>query len=284
MDRQERFLTICWRRWRSSGSWACRFRGIRRRGGRHGLLRAGGYGDRASRRVRPRSLWLRTSLGATPFFLFGTKRKKSNIWFRLRGEEALGLWPDRAQAGSDAGNVQTSAELRGGKWVINGTKAFITNSGTDITGGTTITAVTGNAPTVARDQQHHRAAGDAGIHAQPEVSQDGLARLRYARALSLPMRSARRRTCSARAAKGIEQFLTILDGGRISVAALSVGLAMGAYDEALSYAKERQPSASRSASFKRSHSSSSTCSRRSSMPSSWCSKPRGRRITGAISC
>ncbi len=144
-------------------------------------------------------------------------------------------------AGSDAGNVQTKAELRDGKWVINGTKAFITNSGTDIT----------------RRHDDHRGDGQAirriaarsrtsscrrttpGLHAQPQVQQDGLARVGHARAFLRRRARCPRRTCSARAARGSNSFSTILDGGRISVAALSIGLAMGAYDEALAYSKER---------------------------------------------
>src|SRR5579862_6746749 len=84
------------------------------------------------------------SLGATPFFLFGTEAQKQKYLVPLaRGERLWGFGLTEPNAGSDAGNVQTKAELRDGKWIINGTKAFITNSGTDITGGTTITAVTG---------------------------------------------------------------------------------------------------------------------------------------------
>src|SRR5580692_6643947 len=84
------------------------------------------------------------SLGATPFFLFGTERQKQEYLVPLaRGEMLWGFGLTEPGAGSDAGNVATKAELRDGKWLINGTKAFITNSGTEITGGTTITAVTG---------------------------------------------------------------------------------------------------------------------------------------------
>ncbi|HMF28600.1 MAG TPA: acyl-CoA dehydrogenase family protein, partial [Candidatus Cybelea sp.] len=92
------------------------------------------------------------SLGATPFFLFGTEAQKEKYLVPLaRGERLWGFGLTEPNAGSDAGNVQTKAELRDGKWIVNGTKAFITNSGTDITGGTTITAVTGRRPDGSRE-------------------------------------------------------------------------------------------------------------------------------------
>jgi butyryl-CoA dehydrogenase len=142
-------------------------------------------------------------------------------------------------AGSDAGNTQTKAVLRDGKWIVNGTKAFITNSGTEITGGTTITAVTGTR--------------DGG---KPEItnlivdqSTPGFTRSRKykkmgwrasdTRELSFVDAQVPQENVLGKRGDGLKNFLTILDGGRISVAALSVGLARGAYDEALKYAKER---------------------------------------------
>ena len=84
--------------------------------------------------------------------------------------------------------------------------------------------------------------------------------------------------------KGLKQFLTILDGGRISVAALSVGLALGAYDEALQYAKERQQFGQAISKFQAIQFKLADMLWRSSTPSSWSSKPPGRRTTGATSC
>ncbi len=84
------------------------------------------------------------SLGASPFLFFGTEAQKQKYLVPLaQGKMLWGFGLTEPNAGSDAGGAQTHAELRDGKWVINGTKAFITNSGTDISGGTTITAVTG---------------------------------------------------------------------------------------------------------------------------------------------
>jgi short/branched chain acyl-CoA dehydrogenase len=180
------------------------------------------------------------SLGSMPFYLFGTEEQKRTYLIPLaRGEMLWGFGLTEPQAGSDAGGTRTRAELRDGRWVINGTKAFITNSGTDLTGGTTITAITGSdergrpeistiavpqdTPGFTRSKKYRKMGWRASdtrelSFVDAEVSEDHLLGVR---------------------GKGLKQFLTILDGGRISVGALSVGLAMGAFDEALSYAKER---------------------------------------------
>jgi butyryl-CoA dehydrogenase len=181
------------------------------------------------------------SLGSTPFHLFGNEAQKQKYLVPLaRGEMLWGFGLTEPQAGSDAGGTRTRAELRDGTWTINGTKAFITNSGTDISGGTTITAVTGT---------------DA--KGRPEISnfivpQDTPGFTRSKKYKKMGWRASDTRELAFMDAKvpeenllgprgaGLKQFLTILDGGRISVAALSVGLSMGAYDEALQYAKDRR--------------------------------------------
>jgi short-chain 2-methylacyl-CoA dehydrogenase len=180
------------------------------------------------------------SLGATPFFLFGTERQKQQYLVPLaRGEKLWGFGLTEPQAGSDAGGTRTTAELRDGYWVINGTKAFITNSGTDITGGTTITV---------------RTATDA--RGNPEISniivpQDTPGFVRSRKYKKMGWRASDTRELSFTDARvpeenllgergrGLAQFLGVLDGGRISIGALSVGLAMGAFDQAFKYAKER---------------------------------------------
>ena len=180
------------------------------------------------------------SLGATPFHLFGTEAQKERYLVPLaRGEMLWGFGLTEPQAGSDAGGTRTRAELRDGEWVINGTKAFITNSGTDLTGGTTITAITGT---------DERGRPEISNIAVPQTT-PGFSRAKKYRKMG--WRASDTRELAFQDAKvpqeallgdrggGLKQFLTILDGGRISVAALSVGLAMGAYDEALAYAKER---------------------------------------------
>ena len=180
------------------------------------------------------------SLGASPFFLFGTEEQKQKYLVPLaQGKMLWGFGLTEPGAGSDAGNTQTKAVLKDGKWIVNGTKAFITNSGTDISGGTTITAVTGTRP-----------------DGKPEISNliveqntPGFARSKKYRKMGWRASDTRELAFTdapvpedallGARGDGLKNFLAILEGGRISVAALSVGLARGAYDEALKYAKER---------------------------------------------
>ena len=180
------------------------------------------------------------SLGATPFYLFGTERQKQEYLVPLaRGEMLWGFGLTEPGAGSDAGNVATKAELRDGKWVINGTKAFITNSGTEITGGTTITAVTGRRPDGSREISNLIVPqATPGFTRSRKYSKMGW-RASDTRELSFADAAVPEENLLGPRGEGYRQFLSILDGGRISVAALSIGLAMGAYDEALAYSKER---------------------------------------------
>jgi butyryl-CoA dehydrogenase len=180
------------------------------------------------------------SLGASPFYLFGTEEQKQKYLVPLaQGKMLWGFGLTEPNAGSDAGNTQTKAVLKDGKWIVNGTKAFITNSGTDISGGTTITAVTGT-----------RDGGKPEIsNLIVEQSTPGFSRSKKykkmgwrasdTRELSFVDAQVPEENVLGKRGDGLKNFLTILDGGRISVAALSAGLARGAYDEALKYAKER---------------------------------------------
>src|SRR5579872_2769153 len=179
------------------------------------------------------------SLGASRIYLFGTEEQKQRYLVPMaQGKMLWGFGLTEPGAGSDAGGTQTRAVLENGSWKINGTKAFITNSGTDLTGGTTITAVTGEQ------------------NGKPEISniivpQDTPGFTRAKKYRKMGWRASDTRELSfvdakvpeanllGERGKGLHQFLTVLDGGRISVAALSVGLASGAYEEALRFAKER---------------------------------------------
>ncbi len=181
------------------------------------------------------------SLGSTPFYLFGTEAQKQKYLVPLaRGEMLWGFGLTEPQAGSDAGGTRTRAELRDGHWTINGTKAFITNSGTAISGGTTITAITG---TDAKGRaeisntvvpQHTPGSSVAKPYRKMGWKASDTHELGFVDAV-VPEEN-----LLSERGRGLKQFLTILDGGRISVAALSVGLAMAAYDEAMQYAKDRR--------------------------------------------
>jgi len=168
------------------------------------------------------------SLGATPFYLFGTEEQKQKYLVPLaQGKMLWGFGLTEPNAGSDAGNVQTKAQLKDGQWVINGTKAFITNSGTDISGGTTITATTGTRPdgrpeisNIIVDQQA------PGFSRSKKYKKMGW-RASDTRELSFNDAKVPEGNLLGPRGEGYKQFLTILDGGRISVAALSVGAASG---------------------------------------------------------
>jgi short/branched chain acyl-CoA dehydrogenase len=180
------------------------------------------------------------SLGASPFYLFGTAAQKAEYLVPLaQGRLLWGFGLTEPNAGSDAGAAQTRAELCDGHWVINGTKAFITNSGTEMTGGTTITAVTGSEPG-GRSEISNLIVPQAtpGFSRSKKYNKMGW-RASDTRELSFVDAAVPAENLLGERGRGLKQFLTVLDGGRISVAALSVGLAWGAYDEALKYAKER---------------------------------------------
>src|SRR5215204_5930532 len=170
-----------------------------------------------------------TSLGTWPLYAFGSDELKADWMPRLcSGErlEAFGL--TEPEAGSDAGNTRTRAELDGDEWVINGAKQFITNSGTDISGFVTITARTGedevsnllipNGTPGYEIGEPYRKMGWNASDTRPlsfedcRVPQDNLVGPR---------------------GQGFKQFLQTLDRGRIGVSAMGVGLAQGALDEAL---------------------------------------------------
>jgi butyryl-CoA dehydrogenase len=180
------------------------------------------------------------SLGASPFYLFGTEAQKQRYLVPLaRGEMLWGFGLTEPNAGSDAGGTQTRAELHDGRWVINGTKAFITNSGTDLTGGTTITAVTGVDARGRSEITNLIVPQDTPGFARSKKYRKMGWRASDTRELSFADATVPEENLLGERGRGLKQFLTILDGGRISVAALSVGLAWGAYDEAFAYAKGR---------------------------------------------
>ena len=176
------------------------------------------------------------SLGTLPIYLFGNEEQKREWVPRLASGEGLAAFgltePD---AGSDAGATRTRAELQDGEWVINGSKMFITNAGTDITACVTITAVTGEGEISNLIVPN----GSPGYEIAPPMSKLGW-RASDTRELSFRDVRVPEENLLGPRGNGFQQFLEILDGGRISVAAMGVGLAQGAYDLAARYAKERR--------------------------------------------
>ncbi|WP_345632125.1 acyl-CoA dehydrogenase family protein [Rugosimonospora acidiphila] len=180
------------------------------------------------------------SLGAMPIHRFGTPEQKATWLPRLTSGEALaGFGLTEPGFGSDAGGTQTRAVLDGDEWVINGSKAFITNSGTDITAFVTVTARTGTRPDGSPEITAIIVpSGTPGFTVAPGYSKVGwcasdthelhLDDVRVPAANQLGERG-----------RGFAQFLRILDEGRIAIAALATGLAQGCVDESVRYAHDR---------------------------------------------
>ncbi|WP_427016941.1 acyl-CoA dehydrogenase family protein [Pseudarthrobacter sp. P1] len=184
------------------------------------------------------------SLGAMPIHRFGTDAQKEE-WLPLlaSGKALAGFGLTEPEAGSDAGGTKTHAELANGQWVINGNKEFITNSGTDITKLVTVTAVTGtseradgtvkkeistllvptNTPGFTAEKAYNKVGWNAS-DTHPLTLQD----VHVPEANLLGVRG-----------RGYANFLSILDEGRIAIAALAVGAAQGCVDESVRYATER---------------------------------------------
>src|SRR6476620_8469339 len=177
-----------------------------------------------------------TSLGTQPVYLFGTDEQKAQLMPDLCGGRRLGAFGlTEPEAGSDAGNTQTRARLEDGEWVIDGAKQFITNAGTDISGHVCITARTGEdeisnlivangTPGYSQGEPYRKMGWNASdtrplTFADCRVPEENLLGPR---------------------GDGFKQFLRVLDIGRIGVAAMGVGLAQGALDQAVAYAKERR--------------------------------------------
>lgn len=176
------------------------------------------------------------SLGTLPIFYYGTEEQKREWLPELAsGKKLAAFGLTEAGAGSDAGNTRTTAELRDGQWVINGSKMFITNAGTDITACVTITASTGDGEISNIVVPN----GTPGYEISEPMHKLGW-RASDTRELSFKDVAVPEGNLLGPRGEGFKQFLEILDGGRISVASMGVGLAQGAYDLAYAYAKERE--------------------------------------------
>jgi short-chain 2-methylacyl-CoA dehydrogenase len=181
-----------------------------------------------------------TSLGTMPIALWGSDEQKDDWLPALcSGKKLAAFGLTEPEAGSDAGNTKTQAKLEGGEWVVNGAKQFITNSGTEISGCVTITAVTG-ADNGGREISNLIVPnGTPGFEPGEPYRKMGW-NASDTRPLSFDDCRVPEGNLLGRRGDGFKQFLQILDGGRIGVAAMGVGLAQGALDEAISYAKERR--------------------------------------------
>jgi short/branched chain acyl-CoA dehydrogenase len=176
------------------------------------------------------------SLGTLPIFYFGNEEQKREWLPQLAtGERLAAFGLTEPGAGSDAGATRTTAELRGGQWVVSGSKIFITNAGTEITACVTITARTGENEISNLIVPN----GTAGYEISAPMEKMGW-NASDTRELSFRDCAVPEGNLLGPRGQGFNQFLEILDGGRISVAAMAVGLAQGAYDLAAAYAEERE--------------------------------------------
>jgi short/branched chain acyl-CoA dehydrogenase len=194
------------------------------------------------------TLCAHTSLGTQPIYLFGSDEQKREWLPRLCSGESLGAFGlTEPEAGSDAANTHTRARLDDGEWVINGAKQFITNAGTEISGMVCITALTGE----RTDDGEPGAAGSREIsnlivaNGTPGYDQgEPYRKMGWNASDTRPLTFSDCRVPEANLVgprgAGFKQFLRVLDIGRIGVAAMGVGLAQGALEMALTYAKQRR--------------------------------------------
>jgi butyryl-CoA dehydrogenase len=180
------------------------------------------------------------SLGAMPVYRFGTQAQKEEWLPRLCSGSALGAFGlTEPGGGSDAGATRTTARLEDGEWVIDGTKAFITNSGTDITELVTVTAVTGDAGGRKQISSILVPVPRAGFSAAKSYSKVGWHASDTHELAFADCRVPAENLLGERG-RGYANFLSILDEGRIAIAALATGLAQACVDECVRYARERE--------------------------------------------
>jgi alkylation response protein AidB-like acyl-CoA dehydrogenase len=185
------------------------------------------------------TLCAHTSLGTQPIYLFGSDAQRGEWLPRLCSGEMLGAFGlTEPEAGSDAGNTRTQASLQDGEWVINGAKQFITNAGTSISGVVCITAKT--------DPTHPAEISNLIVPTGTPGYEQGepYRKMGWNASDTRPLTFTDCRVPAANLlgprGRGFHQFLEVLDIGRIGVAAMGVGLAQGALDQALAYARERR--------------------------------------------
>ncbi|MBD0021209.1 acyl-CoA dehydrogenase [Gordonia pseudamarae] len=180
-------------------------------------------------------------LGAMPIYKYGTEdQKRRYLPDLLAGKALAGFGLTEPGAGSDAGATATTARPDGGEWVINGAKQFITNSGTDITSLVTVTAVTGVTDDGRKEISTIIVPSDTpGFVAEPAYNKVG-----WNASDTHPLSFSEARVpvgnLLGERGRGYANFLSILDEGRIAIAALATGVAQGCVDESVKYAKERQ--------------------------------------------
>jgi short-chain 2-methylacyl-CoA dehydrogenase len=180
------------------------------------------------------------SLGAMPVYRFGTEAQKQEWLPELASGRSLGAFGlTEPGGGTDAGATKTTAQLDDGQWVINGSKQFITNSGTDITKLVTVTAVTGERDGKKEISSILVPVPSSGFTVEPAYDKVGW-NASDTHPLSFDDVRVPEENLLGERGRGYANFLRILDEGRIAIAALSTGAAQGCVDESVRYARERE--------------------------------------------
>ncbi|MFN3781723.1 MAG: acyl-CoA dehydrogenase family protein, partial [Candidatus Kapaibacteriota bacterium] len=180
------------------------------------------------------------SLGVGPIYYFGNEEQKTKYLPKLASGYLWGFGLTEPEAGSDAGNTKTIAVKSGNKWIINGTKIFITNASTDITLGSTILAVTGTLPNGRKEYTCFLVEnGTPGFTARP-MKDKMMWRASNTSELILEDVEVHEENILGKRGEGFKQMMKTLDNGRLSIAAMGLGLAQGAFEYALNYAKSRK--------------------------------------------
>ncbi|WP_457255106.1 acyl-CoA dehydrogenase family protein [Pedococcus sp. P5_B7] len=180
-------------------------------------------------------------LGINPILTFGTQEQREQwLPMLISGEQLAGFGLTEPDAGSDAGATRTKAELDEGEWVVNGSKQFITNSGSEITAAVTVTARTGTRPDGRAEISTIILPADApGFVAAPAYDKLGW-HISDTHALSFTNCRVPESNLLGERGRGYAQFLSTLDDGRVAIAALAVGLLQACVDLCVQYAGERQ--------------------------------------------
>ncbi len=180
------------------------------------------------------------SLGIGPLYYFGSEAQKRRYLPDLcSGVRLWGFGLTEPSAGSDAGGTKTTARLEGDHWIINGSKIFITNAGTPMTAGSTVQCVTGTRPDGSKEYSCIIVEQDAPGFTTRSMHRKLVWRASNTAELYFDNVSVPRENLLGERGTGFKQMLETLDSGRLSIAAMGLGGAQGAYEAALAYARER---------------------------------------------
>lgn len=192
------------------------------------------------------------SLGIGPLYYFGNKTQKETYLPRLcTGKKLWGFGLTEASSGSDAGNSKTNAVLKNGQWIVNGSKIFITNAACEMTAGITVQANTGTLPNANGKKEVSCIIVESGTPGFTARAMKNKMTWRSSNTAELYFQdvSVPEENLLGKRGDGFKQMMQTLDSGRLSIAAMGLGGAQGAYEEALKYAKERQAFGKSIASF-----------------------------------